>query len=110
MPRAAAPGDFQVQVDGLGSFTFARRTMRDEFAIHAEYSRVTEGVDSPTNFLASFAEYFSVLKVLTVAAPDGWNVETIDPQEDASLAQLKSVFAALRAKEADFRRKPGAAV
>ena len=106
--RAAAPNDYQVQVDGLGSFTFGRRTMRDEFAIHAEYSRLTEGVESPTNFLASFAEFFSVLKVLTVVAPDGWNVETIDPQDDASLARMKSAYAALRAKEADFRGKPRA--
>jgi len=108
--RAAAQNDYQVQIDGLGSFTFGRRTMRDEFAIHAEYSRLTEGVENPTYFLASFAEYFSVLKVLTVVAPGGWDIETIDPQEDASLAQMKSVYAALRAKEADFRSKPGTAV
>lgn len=108
MPRAAAPGDYQIDIEGLGSFTFGRRTMRDEFAIHAEYSRLTEGVSAPTTFLANFAEYFSTVKTLLVFAPGGWDIEEIDPQEHASLAQLSAVFAALRAKEADFRKKPRA--
>lgn len=105
MPRAAAPGDFQIQVEGLGSFTFARRTMRDEFAIAAEYSRLTEGVQTPTDFLHYYARAFSTIKVLQVASQDGWSVENLDPQEDASYAQLIGVFDALRAQEADFRRK-----
>lgn len=106
MPRAAAPGDFQIQVEGLGSFTFARRTMRDEFAIAAEYSRLTEGVQTPTDFLHYYARAFSTIKVLQVVGPDGWNVDQLDPQEDASYAQMIGVFDALRAQEADFRRKP----
>lgn len=108
--RNAAPNDFQVQVDGLGSFTFGRRTMRDEFAIAAEYSRLTEGIETPTEMLHFYARAFGTIKVLQVASPAGWDVETLDPQEDASYAQLLSVFDALRAQEADFRRKPGAAV
>ena len=106
MPRAAAPGDFQVTYDGLGTFTFARRTMRDEFAIAAEYSRLTEGVQTPTDFLHYYARAFSTINVLQVVGPDGWNVEKLDPQEDASYAQLIGVFDALRAQEADFRKKP----
>lgn len=108
MARPAAPGDFQVLVDGLGSFTVGRRTMRDEFAIAAEYSRLTEGVPSPTDFLHFYARAFSTIKVLVVAAPGGWDVEKLDPQEDASYAQLIGVYDAIRAQEADFRRKPGA--
>lgn len=104
--RAAAQGDFQVDVDGLGSFTFGRRTMRDEFAIAAEYSRVTEGVKTPTDFLHYYARAFSTIKVLQVTAPGGWDVEKLPPDEDASYAQLIGVFDALRAQEADFRRKP----
>jgi hypothetical protein len=107
MPRAAAPGDFQIQVEGLGSFTFAKRTMRDEFAIAAEYSRLTEGVDTPTDFLHGYARIFATIKVLQVVVPDGWNIDDLDPLDgDTSFAQLRAVFAALRAKEDDFRRKP----
>lgn len=106
MARPAAPGDFQVEVDGLGSFTFARRTMRDEFAVAAEYSRLTEGVKTPTDFLHYYARAFSTIKVLQVVAPGDWSVDKLDPQEDASYAQLIGVFDALRAQEADFRKKP----
>ena len=106
MARLSAPNDFQVTVDGLGAFTFGRRTMRDEFAIAAEYSRLTEGIKTPTDFLHFYARAFSTVKVLQVEGPAGWNVDNLDPQEDASYAQLISVFDALRAQEADFRRKP----
>lgn len=104
--RAASQGDYQIQVDGLGSFTVGRRTMRDEFSIAAEYSRLTEGVKTPTDFLHFYAQAFATVKVLQVAAPAGWDVENLDPQEDASYAQLIGVFDAIRAQEADFRRKP----
>jgi len=104
--RAAAPGDYQVQVEGVGPFTFARRPMRDEFAMAAEYSRLTEGVDTPTAFLDIYGRAFSTIKVLQVSAPAGWSVDTLDPQEDASYAQLIGVYNAIRASEADFRRRP----
>lgn len=105
MSRNAAPGDFQVQVEGLGAFTFGRRTMRDEFAIAAEYSRLTEGIETPTDTLRFFATAFSAVKVLLVLAPGNWDIETIDPLEDASYTQMSSVFSALCVAEADFRKK-----
>lgn len=106
--RRAAPGDFQVQVEGLGTFTVGRRTMRDEFAVAAEYSRLTEGVQTPTDFLHYYARAFATSKVLVVLAPAGWDVEKLDPQEDASYAQLIGIFDAIRAQEADFRQKTAA--
>jgi hypothetical protein len=108
MARSSSQHDFQLDVEGLGSFTFGRRTMRDEFAIAAEYSRLTEGVQTPTEFLDAYARAFATIKVLQVSGPSGWNIENLDPQEDASYAQIRAVFAALRAQEADFRQKPGA--
>lgn len=106
MARTNAAGDFQVTVEPTGVFTFGRRTMRDEFAIAAEYSRLTEGVQTPTDFLHYYARMFATIKALMVAAPGGWDIEKLDPEENASYAQLTSVFDALRAQEADFRQKP----
>ena len=107
MARTPSSTDYQVQVDGLGSFTFGRRTMRDEFAIAAEYSRLTEGVQTPTDFLRIFATAFSTIRAMQVSSPNGWDVEKLDPvDEDASFAQMMSVYDAIRAKEADFRVKP----
>ncbi len=80
--------------------------MRDEFAVAAEYSRLTEGVDTPTKFLHYYARAFATIKVLGVSVPPGWDIEKLDPQEDASYAQLIDVYDAIRAQEADFRQKP----
>jgi hypothetical protein len=103
MSRVPSPTDFQVSVDGIGTFTFARRRMRDEMAIGAELSRLTEGVTTPTAFLALVAGWISTIKVLTVEAPSGWNIDEMDPLDEDSYAKLAQVHAALRAKEESFR-------
>jgi hypothetical protein len=105
-----APGskEFDVHVDGVGSFTFARRNMRRELAIGAEFSRLTEGVDTPSDFLQDIAGWISTLKVLTIKAPDGWDLDELDPLDDESYAVIVKTYSALRAKEDSFRRKAGA--
>ena len=100
---------YPVEVDGVGVFHVAKRTMRHEFRIQAEYSRLTEGVDTPTPNLEIMAAIFSVLKVLIVKAPDGWNLDAIDPLDQDEYAKLIRVHSAVRAKEDSFRRKPGQA-
>lgn len=102
--RTANATDFFVDVENVGRFRFGRRTMRDELRIGVEYSRLTEGVDTPTEFLALFAGIIAALTVLTVEAPKGWDIEAMDPLDQDSYNQLMEVHAALRAKEADFRR------
>ena len=108
--RPSSPTDYQVDVENVGTFTVARRTMRDEFKIAAEYSRITEGVETPTRFLSYFARAFSCCKVLTVIAPDGFDLEGIDPLDDESYAALIAFNEALTAKEEDFRRQSGKGV
>lgn len=103
MSRIPTNTDFQVTVEGIGTFTFARRRMRDELAIAAEFSRLTEGVDTPTPYLASVAGWISTIKVLTVAAPDGWDMEAMDPLNEDTYANLLKVHTALRDKEGSFR-------
>ncbi|MEX3764463.1 hypothetical protein [Paraburkholderia phenoliruptrix] len=104
-----APGakQFDVHVDGVGAFTFARRNMRAEIAIAAEYSRLTEGVSQPSAFLDTIAGWLSTLKVLTVKAPAGWDLDEMDPLDDEAYAILLKVHAALREKEGSFRRRTG---
>lgn len=106
-----APGakEFDLHVDGIGAFTFARRNMRAELAIAAEFSRLTEGVETPSAFLETIAGWISTLKVLTLKAPDGWLLDELDPLDDENYALLMKVHAALRAKEGSFRRGPGVA-
>jgi hypothetical protein len=108
MARQPLPTDYQVTVEGIGTFTFMRRRMREEMAIAAEYSRMTEGVDVPTAWLDNVAGWIAQLKTLTVYAPSGWtlDLDLMDPEDDETYQRLIRVHGALRAKEASFRRKP----
>ena len=100
---------YTVEVDGIGTFFFAKRTMRHEFKIQAEYSRLTEGVETPTANLEYIAGVFSTLRVLTIKGPDGWDLDALDPLESEDFEKVIRVHAALRAKEGSFRRQPTAA-
>lgn len=104
MSRAPAATDFFVDVEGVGRFVFAKRTMRDELRIAAEYSRLTEGVETPTEFLSTIAGWISTLKALEVEAPHGWDIDDMDPFEDESHQKIFKVYAELRVKEGSFRK------
>lgn len=106
--RNPSRNDYEVPVEGIGNFTFARRAIGDELKIQAEYARINDGVSQPTPWLYSLATWFSALRVLMVKAPDGWSLEELDPLEDESYAKIKQVYEAMREKEDSFRRKPGA--
>jgi hypothetical protein len=95
--------DFYVDVKDIGRFRLAKRTMRDEFQIGAEYSRLTEGVDTPTPWLAQMATMVANLKVLAVTVPEDWNIDEMDPLDDESYSRIFRVYEALRAREDSFR-------
>lgn len=102
MAREGLDTDFDIDVEGVGSFTFGKRNMRDEIKIQVEYARFIEGVE-PTEWLALVAGWISTLKVMTVRAPDGWDLEQLDPMDDNTYAKLQKVNKALDAKERSFR-------
>lgn len=106
MARKANPSDYTVPVDGLGNFKFGRRKMADEIQVQVEYSRLIDGVE-PTQWLSLVAGWISTLKVLTVSAPDGWDVDELDPLDDDTYANLKRVYDLLTEKEQSFRRSNG---
>jgi hypothetical protein len=106
MAREEQATDYVVPVKGVGDFRFGRRTMRDQMKIQAEYSRLTEGIETPTEFFAVIAGAMATLKVLTVTAPDGWDIDEMDPLEEDTYNNLVAVHAALRQKEESFRTKP----
>lgn len=106
MARERKDTDFTINVEGVGVFVFARRTMRDEIAIQVEYARIIDGVE-PTAWLDAVAGRISALKVLTVSAPAGWlDLDTMDPFDNSTYSKLLMVYAALVAKEESFRSKP----
>lgn len=101
--RSPQETDFTVPVDTVGTFTFGRRTMRDEIAIQVEFARLINGVE-PTSWLQAVCGWLSTLKVLTVRAPDGWDLDTLDPLDDETYAKLSKVYESLVDKERSFRR------
>lgn len=115
MAREPQKTDFTVEVDGLGTFTFARRTMRDEILIQREFAKYIDGVE-PTAWLAQVGGWLSDLGVLLVKAPEGWLIDAdgkptddllnVDPLDEENYARMARVHAALREKESSFRRKP----
>lgn len=106
MAREGAKTDFDVPVEGIGIFRFAKRTMRDEIKIQVEYARLIEGV-TPTEWLALVCGWIASLRTLTVQAPDGWDIDEMDPLEDETYARLQKVHSALVAKERSFRSANG---
>ena len=107
--RTPQETDYTVPVASIGTFTFGKRTMRDEIAVQVEYARIIDGVIA-TAWLQAVAGWISPLRVLTVRAPAGWDVDELDPTDPATYAKMQAVYGALSEKETSFRRKPKSAV
>ena len=103
--RTPSESDFSVPVEGVGRFVFGRRKMADEIKIQVEYAKMIDGAPA-TDWLALVAGWISALKVLTVRAPEGWDVDEMDPLDDDTYAKMAKVHAALADQERSFRRKP----
>lgn len=99
--------DFYETVEGIGRFRFARRKLADELQIQRLYAEYAGGVE-PTAWLATLAEYLSTLNTLTVEAPEGWDMDNMDPLDNETYQKINRVFVALREREETFRGKSGA--
>lgn len=109
MSRTPAATDFFVTVEGIGTFSFAQRKLRDELRIAAEYSRITEGVENPTPWLALVGGWIAAISVLAVTVPHGWDIEEMDPLDQDTYDKLRRVHEELRKKEQSFRSAKGGA-
>jgi hypothetical protein len=103
MARAPKPTDFRVPVEGVGDFVFAKRTMADEIKVQVEFARMIDGVE-PTQWLQVVCGALADLRVLTVKAPDSWDIDDLDPSDEDVYANLVKVHEAFREKERSFRR------
>lgn len=103
------PTTFALEVEGIGAFTFKRRRLRDGLAIQREYSDIMGACLTPIDGFVAAANWVATLRVLTVSAPDGWDLEAMDPDDDGDVKKMAAVYGALRAREDTFRgrAKPG---
>lgn len=102
--RKRSNTDFTVQVADVGSFVFGKRTMRDEIAIQVEYARLIDGVTA-TDWLVTVCGWMAAFKILMVAAPEGFDIESLDPLDDDTYRQMALIHSALRQQEDSFRGK-----
>lgn len=97
-----SPATFPVEVDGIGSFTFRKRTLDAQFKIEAGAVRLLGG-DAPSASLYALAISFATVEHLAVTVPEGWAIKEIDPLDDEQMDQVQKVFGRLREKELTFR-------
>lgn len=105
MAHAPSTTDYDVPLDGVGTFRIARRTMGDHLKINVEYSKITEGV-TPAQSFDVLATCIAVIRVLVVRAPDGWNVDELDPLEPTAFRNILDLHSLISEKEGSFRQKP----
>jgi len=106
--RTPKETDFNVEVEGFGTFVFGRRTRDDHFKIRSRYNVLTEGLyDDQGNCTDLAALGYVVLQTLLVSGPEAFNFETLDPlMDDEFDKKILKVFSALSAKEQSFRPQP----
>lgn len=101
---------FEVQVEGEGRFVFRRRDLKIGFAIMAETARligptprddIEEG--DPEDVLHQLVSVYAMLKHQIVEAPEGWDIDAMDPQEDGTYLHMVTVWTQMRRKEEELK-------
>lgn len=98
--------DFFVELPGVGTFRFGRRTYGDRLKIRAEYLRHVGSFGDDDADLSMFASIIAAHKVMCVDAPKGWEdlAEldlTVPGHSEEKIFELYGLF---KAKEDSFRR------
>lgn len=94
---------FDVEVREIGTFTFRKRTPKLSMrCVAAAIDFIGEPARTP--WQGQVGDVFGTLKTLLVRAPEGFDIEALDPLEPADLAKAQVVWGALRETEARFRQ------
>lgn len=110
--RTAHSGDFAVDVEGIGRFTFGRRTQRDQYKIRGLYAQMTDAHWREDGSVGDYEAWMHAnLEVLTVEFPPTFALDKLDPLvDDVKDDRISRIYNALREKELSFRPKPSVGV
>lgn len=106
--KEAKDSDMIIQIEGVGDFRYAVRTLGDTLKIRSEFLKILDGVSPEMDAeLSGFASIFATHKVLCVSAPDGWEDllkvdESIHPDP---VSVVLSLWEKLQEKQDSFRNK-----
>ena len=70
--RSAKESDFFIELTGVGSFRFGRRTYGDRLKIRSEYLRLVREFGDEDPDLSMYAAMIASHSVLCAEAPEGW--------------------------------------
>lgn len=103
--RKPTDTDFILDVEGVGSFRFAKKTYGDHIQMRAEQSRIVGANPGDDRELVGHGMIVSHYKVLMVTCPAGWeDIEAMDMTEKPEIEQqIMDVHFALREKLDSFR-------
>jgi hypothetical protein len=104
--RSAKESDFFIELTGVGSFRFGRRTYGDRLKIRSEYLKLVRefGDDDPD--LSMYAAMIASHTVLCSEAPEGWeNLADIDlVADEKSEDRIYELYQLLKDQEEFFRK------
>lgn len=80
---------------------FRRRTMRDQFRIEGEASRLLGGPCEDNQIWASAVAYTTVA-VMMASAPSGFDFDALDPVDTADREMIFTLYRSLREAEDRF--------
>jgi hypothetical protein len=96
-----------VDVEGVGRFVFRKRRVPDQVKIQVEYQEAKGEAQMLPEWMWDALNAWCALKVLTVQAPPGWDLDEIDPSDGEQTGRLVAVWEALREAEKRFRAGAG---
>lgn len=105
--RPTSPGDFDFDVEGVGRFVYARRTIGDQIKIRRRFIELCDGqMDDPE--LSFFAGIAAAHEVLCVTCPEGWeDLIALDMNSpERNISKVIALDKALADKEDSFRGAP----
>jgi len=106
------PATYQVEVEGVGTFTFRRRTMRDAPRIEQmmldilgpSFRIASIGDDSAREYVANRAAQLAQLETLMVQSADGWSLDDLDPLDEDDVKVINKVYGRFLEEEERFRK------
>lgn len=97
---ASTVKSFDVEVPGVGTFIFRRRTLADQIWIESEAHRMTGGATMPA--LDNAAMTIATVQRLAAQKPPGFDLDEMDPLDPATQDTLRAIMEALRPAEDKF--------
>lgn len=103
--REPRDNDFFIELPGVGTFRFGRRTFGDRISIRSRYLGLVKDLGDSDEDLSIFASMVASHSVLCVEAPEGWaDLAALDMTAPGySDALLFDLYNRIREKEDSFR-------